>query len=242
MLIINADDLGKDKLTTENILACYEKGSITSASAMVFMADSERSADQALETKLEAGLHLNFSLQFSGLANWTKLNAYQQCIASFLGRNKYCFLLYNPLLKKHFDYVYKAQYEEYVRLYNRIPTHIDGHEHMHLCMNIMIDKIIPKGAKVRRNFFFTSAEKDPFNRLYRRIVDAWLTRRYDSTDFFFDISPIRSRRLERIINLAKISNVELMVHPERPAEYTHLMSDEYLEAISGIEKCTYETL
>ena len=243
MLIINADDLGKDKLCTDAILACFKGGRITSASGMMFMTDSERSAELALENGLDIGLHLNFSLRFNGNIKLKKLNEYQQDIATFLLKNKYFVLLYNPLLRRNFDYVFKAQYEEYFHLYKNVPTHIDGHRHLHLCMNVLVDKIIPVGSKVRRNFTFGPKEKDPFNRFYRSLVDKWLKRKYKITDYFLDIVPINHQRLQEIIDFARSSNVELMVHPEREDEYKYItMSDEYLEAISGVETGTYVNL
>jgi len=62
MLIINADDWGRSRTETDAALQCYEKGRITSASAMVFMEDSERAADIAKENQVDVGLHLNFSV------------------------------------------------------------------------------------------------------------------------------------------------------------------------------------
>lgn len=241
MLIINADDWGKNKLATDNSLSCFKSGRITSASAMVFMVDSERAAELALESGLETGLHLNFTLRFSGRVQSTKLNEYHQRIAAFLSRNKYSLLFYNPLLKKYFEYVFKAQHEEYLRLYNNKPAHMDGHHHMHLCTNMIVGKVIPRGFKVRRNHSFAFGEKNPLNRFYRRIVDRWLVKRYMCADFLFDILPIQSGRLQRIVNLAKSSNVELMVHPENVTEYIYLMSDEYKHIISCIEKLSGST-
>lgn len=242
MLIINADDWGLNELATDNCLACYKNGSITSASAMMFMADTERSAELALESGLDMGLHLNFTEKFNGYVKSSVLNEYQQRIAAFLLKNKYCTLLYNPLLKRSFDYVYKAQYEEYIRLYKRIPTHIDGHHHMHLCMNVLINKVIPKGFKVRRNFSFAPGEKNPFNRFYRSFIDMRLMRRYVCTDFFYSILPIQYKRLQKITNLAKSSNIELMVHPENAEEHNYLMSEECLWMISDVKKGTYVNL
>ena len=141
MLIINADDWGKNKLTTERSLSCYKNGRITSGSAMMFMADSERASELALENNFNIGLHLNFNLKYDGNVKSLRLKEYHQSIASFLSKNKYFVLIYNPLLKRQFDYVYKAQYEEYWRLYNQVPPHIDGHQHLHLCMNMIIDII-----------------------------------------------------------------------------------------------------
>lgn len=243
MLIVNADDFGSSELATNNILTCYKNNRITSVSAMMFMADSERSADLALEYNLTVGLHLNFTHKFDGCAGPERLSEYQQRIALFLSKGKFPFLLYNPFLKAQFDYVYKAQYDEFTRLYNKEPIHIDGHCHMHLCMNMIIDKIIPEGFKIRRNFTFTCFEKNPLNILYRYLVDKWLVHRYICTDFFFSISPVTQLlRLREIINLAKLSNVELMVHPEKSEEYTFLLCEEFLQLTSGISMGTYAAL
>lgn len=243
MLIINADDLGRNRLATDNALSCYKNGRITSASAMMFMADSERSAEFALENSLDTGLHLNFTQEFSDTVRSAVLYEYHQRIATFLLKSKYCVLLYNPLLRREFDYVYKAQYEEFLRLYNRIPTHIDGHRHMHLCTNMIVGHVIPRNQRVRRNLTFDPNEKGPFNRFYRHVVDMWLARKYGCADFFFTISPISdSSRLRRIVNLANSSNVELMVHPEKVEEFAYLMSAEYFQLISNVIKGTYAVL
>ena len=116
MLIINADDWGMNETGTDNTLVCFKNRRITAASAMVFMGDSQRAAELALGEGLETGLHLNFSLTFNGDLKSARLRESQQRISSFLTRHKYCLLLYNPFLKRDFEYVCKAQYEEYVRL------------------------------------------------------------------------------------------------------------------------------
>src|SRR5262252_734861 len=59
MLIVNADDWGRDVQTTDRIHRCVQHGSVSSVSAMVFMKDSERAAAIALETETYAALHLN---------------------------------------------------------------------------------------------------------------------------------------------------------------------------------------
>ncbi len=232
MLIINADDFGANTAATDNALACYKNGRITSASAMVFMSDSERAAGLALENDLDVGLHLNFTHKFNGPVKSARLIEYQMDIARFLQRNKYCLLLYNPFLRKQFAYVYNAQYDEFMRLYGKRPTHIDGHHHMHLCTNMLIDRYVPTGFKIRRSFSFSVREKSPINRLYRNIVDRILARRYSCTDFFFSISPDRGYdRLRRIVELSHYHIVELMTHPEKRDDFVFLMSGEYSEMI-----------
>jgi predicted glycoside hydrolase/deacetylase ChbG (UPF0249 family) len=243
MLIINADDWGQNRTTTDNSMVCFKNGRITSVSAMVFMEDSQRAAELALEHGLDAGLHLNFTTKFDQNIALSKLLECQQRITAFLQKNKYCFLLYNPILKRSFHYVFSAQYEEYIRLYHKEPTHIDGHHHMHLCTNILVDKLIPKNSKVRRNFSFTSGEKSMINQLYRSLVDRWLQQRYQCTDFFFSIQPIyKSNRLRGIVELSLAHNVELMVHPEKQDEYGYLLSTEYMELICNKNIGSYRYL
>ena len=243
MLIINADDWGRNRAATDNIILCFKSRRITSASAMLFMEDSQRAAELGLEHGLDAGLHLNFTIKFSKNVKWSKLYESQQRIASFLNISKYCSILYNPLLKKDFHYVFNAQYDEYVRLYKKAPTHIDGHHHMHLCTNMLVDRLIPKGSKVRRNFSFFSGEKTILNRFYRNIIDKILMRRYTCTDYFFSIwPPWQTELMRRIVNLAKSQNVELMMHPERKKEFEYLMSDEYFRIISLVGTGNYGSL
>ena len=243
MLIINADDWGRNKTVTDNSITCFKKLRISSASAMVFMADSERAAELAREYGLETGLHLNFTLAFDGNAKSSQLIKSHRRIASFLTMSKYCSFFYNPLLKRDFEYTYKAQYEEFVHLYNKEPTHIDGHHHMHLCTNMLIDRLIPRGSKVRRSFTFSSGERNFLNITYRKIIDSILMQRYTCTELFFSATPTQNiERQKNIINLAKSQNVELMVHPEKTIEFDFLMSDEFSQIVSCVQTGNYSNL
>ena len=107
MIIINADDWGRSVGETDAALSCYRRGRVTSASAMVFMKDSTRSAQLARDAGIDVGLHLNFSERFS--AEWVAepLREYHERIVHFLTRHKYSFLIYNPALRREFRYVYQ---------------------------------------------------------------------------------------------------------------------------------------
>lgn len=228
MLIINADDWGGWKTATDAALACYEAGRITSASAMVFMEDSERAAELAAGLKLDVGLHVNLDQMFSRRTCPVKLAEQQERIRRFLNRSRYASLLYHPGLRAAFRYVYQAQESEFVRLYGRAPTHIDGHRHRHLCANMLFDGVMPAGSKVRRNFSYFPGEKGILNRAYRRWVDGRLARRFRTTDYFFALSQNLSwQRLARVAELARTANVEIMTHPEKPDEFAWLMSEEF---------------
>jgi predicted glycoside hydrolase/deacetylase ChbG (UPF0249 family) len=193
---------------------------------MVFMADSERAADLARENELDVGLHLNFTDRFTSGRVASKLANYHNKIAGFLTRNRYSQVLYNPLLRKAFCYSYQAQAAEFERLFGKLPSHIDGHHHMHLCANLLVSNLIPAGMKVRRNFSFWPGEKSWLNRAYRYLVDRWLARRYRLVDYFFDlIQCIEGKKLDRVAALAKSSDIELMTHPIVNKEEAYLMSD-----------------
>jgi predicted glycoside hydrolase/deacetylase ChbG (UPF0249 family) len=236
MLIINADDWGRSVAETDVALRCFKAGRITSASAMIFMADSERAAELARDNGLDVGLHLNFSERFTAGKCPPVLEEYQSRLVRFLMRNKYSQLLYNPLLRREFAYSYQAQAREFVRLFGRPPSHVDGHHHMHLCANFVFSKAMPAGTKIRRNFSFWPGEKSLLNRRYRRLVDRWLSRRYRLADYFFDLTQcIQERKLERVAALAKSKNVELMTHPIVQAESEYLMGDQFQTMLQSLK-------
>jgi chitin disaccharide deacetylase len=243
MLIVNADDLGRNQAATDAILSCQAQRRITCASAMVFMADSERAAQLALGSGLETGLHLNLSERFSADGVPARLRAAHDSVRRFLTAGKYALLVYNPFLSARLRLVFDAQYAEFLRLYGRPPSHLDGHQHMHLATNLLVQRILPAGAKVRRSFSFLPGEKSALNRRYRAFVDRRLARRHRLTDRFFSLAQHLTRdRLERIIALAGAENVELMAHPALPREFEFMMSASYGEAISRVRLGGYDAL
>lgn len=243
MIIVNADDLGRSPTETDAALACYKEGRITSVSAMVFMEDSARASELAKEAGIDVGLHINLTQRFSGQVRDRSLGDYHDRVAGFLTVHKYASLIYNPALRRPLRYVYQAQVDEFIRLYGKAPSHLDGHQHQHLCVNMLIDSVIPEGAKVRRNFHFWPGEKGLLNRTYRRLVDRRLASRYRLTDFFFALSQcLRGDRMTRVVELARTTTVEIMTHPVNPNEHSYLMSDSYASAIDGLKKGTYSNL
>lgn len=236
MLIINADDLGRCAAATDRIMACVTANRVTAASAMVFMADSGRAAELAQRSGLDVGLHINFTEEFSGKRVPPELRNEQHRVSKFLRRSKYALLMYNPLLRHSFRKVFEAQVAEFERLYGSNPARLDGHQHMHLCSNVLIDKMLPASAQVRRNFSFSTGEKNLVNRTYRNAVDSTLGRRHRLTDYFFALSQhLETSRLERVTRAAKGARVELMCHPEVDNEYRFLLSDDFATAIANVE-------
>jgi predicted glycoside hydrolase/deacetylase ChbG (UPF0249 family) len=232
MLFVNADDLGCTKEITDRILICYSRKRIHSASAMTFMCDSERAAALAIEIQLPTGLHINLDQALTGQTVPAKLRDHHRAVSAYLKARKWNQVLYNPFLRTSFDYVFQAQWDEFCRLYGDAPQRLDGHHHMHLCMNMLASGKIPKGIRIRRNFTFYPGEKDAANRLYRYLVDRWLNSKFICTDSFFSMKPIDRAKLQKWVLLSKSSDVEIMVHPGVENEYLFLLSPEWAGLIS----------
>lgn len=234
MIFVNADDWGQSQQITDRILTCYVKRRIHAASAMMFMADSERSAELAQEHKLPMGLHLNLDQDLSSKNIPTKLIRHHNAVSVYLNKWKWNQVIFNPFLCKSFDYVFQSQWDEFTRLYGETPKRLDGHHHMHLSMNILAAGVIPKGITVRRNFTFRLGEKHIINFLYRYITDSFLTSRYLCTDFFFSMAPINIQKINHIITISKSNDIELMTHPGEEAEFNFLLSPIW-ETLSNCE-------
>ena len=222
-LIVNADDWGRDRLTTERTLECVRRKTVSSVSAMVFMGDSERAAAIAREHAIEAGLHLNLTASFSAPSGSPMLMECLQKIAQYLLRHRLAQVVFHPGLISAFEYVVAAQFDEFRRLYGADPNRLDGHHHMHLCANVLFQGLLPPNTIVRRNFSFEAGEKSLWNRLYRSVVDRVLGRRHRLTDYFFSLEPLQPEgRLQRIFSLSREYIVEVEVHPVNQDEYQFL--------------------
>lgn len=245
MIIINADDFGRTVAETDTATALVTNQRVTSVSAMVFMQDSERAAEMAAYMEIDVGLHLNFCEPWRDNRAPRALVAQQELLVSFFSRSRYTAVLYNPLLKYAFEAVYHAQLEEFYRLYKRSPSHVDGHRHLHLCTNMLIDPLIPRGSCVRRNFTFASGEKGLLNRAYRRLVDTCLGRRYVLTDYFFSLEQClngRGRALSSVAELAQYGVVEVMTHPRNSVEFEYLAGEHCRNVLDTVARGTYREL
>jgi len=235
LLIINADDWGRDNETTDRMLECLLRRSVSSVSAMVFMSDSERATQLAGEHRIDAGLHLNLTLPFSSPECPSNLREHQRKLVKYLRSYSIARVLYHPGLVSCFEYVVKAQLDEYCRLYGVRADRIDGHHHMHHCTNVLLGQLLPAGTLVRRNFSFRPGEKSAVNRLYRKAIDYTLARRHRLVDFLFSLPPLETvGRLESIFSLARGFTVELETHPINANEYSFLLSDEIFRLTSNI--------
>ena len=235
LLIVNADDWGRNYETTVAILNCVLRGTVSSVSAMVFMEDSERAATVALEQGVDAGLHLNFTTSFSAPRCPAQLLKHQQEVAKYLARSRFAHAIFHPGLMRSFEYVVRMQLDEFCRLYQGPPGRVDGHHHMHLCANVVLGGLLPPKTLVRRNFSFLKGEKSYANILYRKSVDSLLKRKHRLVDYFFKLPPFEpATRLQRIFDLAHKYVIELETHPGSPEEYEFLAGSEMLRLLGAL--------
>lgn len=210
-------------------------GSVSATSGMMFMEDSVRSASVARERGIDVGLHLNFTTPFSGPAVPQAVNAHQARLRRYLRRYRLAQVIFHPGLIQSFDYVVKAQLEEYSRLFGNGPDRIDGHHHMHLCANVVMQELLPTGTLVRRNFSFQRGEKGTINRIYRQFVDGRLGRHHRMVDYLFALPPLDPQeRLARIFGLARTHIVELETHPVEPTEHRFLTGGEMFRRLGEL--------
>jgi chitin disaccharide deacetylase len=207
------------------------------------MADSERAAGIALQHGIPVGLHLNLTEPFTAPGTDGGLLAEQRRLATPLTRTRRSILALNPLLRRSFCSVFQRQLDEFIRLYKKPPTHFDGHQHFHLCSNMLLAAPIPRGQKIRRTFSFTVGEKGLLNWLYRRALDRWVVKRYRTTDYFFALSQrLNEKRLAAVMKLAREANVELMTHPIVAAERDLLLGPKFEAELAGVARKSYADL
>jgi chitin disaccharide deacetylase len=236
MLIITADDYGETPLATDRILECYHHGSLTSASAMVFMADSERAATLARGSGVEFGLHLNLTEAFTAPAVAEEVRRRHAQVACCLNRHRYAQVLFHPLLAGAFGSLVNLQWTEFERLYGHPPVFVNGHHHMHLCTNVLGQRLLPRQARLRGPFTFQAGEKGRVNRWYRRRVARHLRKNFITPDCLYSIEPLAdTERLRRIAREAATRNVELEVHPEYADQHQFLLSPAFQRLLAGVE-------
>lgn len=210
---------------------------------MVYMKDSERAAQQIGIHRKHTGLHINLSEEFTAINVPEDLENAHRRIRKFLNFNKYALILFNPLLIRDFKKVFRCQLEEFRRLYQKEPSHMDGHQHMHLSSNMILQKILPEGIKIRRSFSFSSGQKSIVNRTYRSWIDRAISKRHQTADYFFTLPVHQSiEHFVRYAKLAKQKNVELMTHPEWEEDFNYLTSFAYKKALSNTKLSSYADL
>jgi hypothetical protein len=253
LLIVNADDWGGSEATTDAILETFRAGRVTSTSAMVYMADSDRAAAVAEEARIPVGLHLNLTQPFSDPATPAPVLDRQRRLAGSLagegsdrqpGTAKLRRWLYDPLLRTEIDRAIADQIERFEALYARPPTHFDGHNYVDVCPNVFLSRSIPTGSKMRNSLNRFPLERTPMG-VIRACRQALRSKRFASTRYVLHVAELRlppEGPTDPRLELARTVPVEVMGHPDDEAEHEILMSSRWGECIEGFELGSFADL
>ena len=234
LLIVNADDWGASRHTTERIATSFAAGGVSSATAMVYMADSERAAGRALEIGLPTGLHLNLTQAFDGPSVPVRVRETQRHLAARLGKlHRRDRLLLDPRLVAPVRVCVSEQLDCFRSLYGRDPTHLDGHNHVHLDPVVLC--VLPRRLRLRTAV--RSARIRSPGDLPRMLRHQFIQAVHGTTDFYFSatalIPAFGGSGIERCLELARDRSVELMTHPGQAGEDELLRSEEWLALLRG---------
>ncbi|HEX2017117.1 MAG TPA: ChbG/HpnK family deacetylase [Solirubrobacteraceae bacterium] len=243
LLIVNADDWGGDRVSTDRIARCFDAGAVTSSTAMVHMADSERAAELARGRDLALGLHLNVTQPFDGAGVPGSARDRQARVAAALAGPGVGRLLTGPALRRDVRATIADQLARFGELYGRTPTHIDGHQHGHL--RALVLSSLPRGSRLRPAHTYRGAPHSLGGRV-RRLRHALLARRFVTPDYFYAIESIHPELggsgLQGVLARSRDSVVEIMVHPDRPRDFELLISGGWRELLQGATLGSYEHL
>jgi YdjC-like protein len=136
------------------------------------------------------------------------------------------------------------QLAEFERLYGRAPTHLDGHNHVHLSPNVLLARILPRELAIRR-----AQNWPPRNTLTARVARTaravWTARR-PTTELFTSVRAVHprfgGRGFDELLDRSRSLSVEIMTHPQWNDELELLTSEEWRAALRVCPLGCYEDL
>jgi predicted glycoside hydrolase/deacetylase ChbG (UPF0249 family) len=242
LLIVNADDLGWNRPTTDATLEAFGAGRITSATILMHMGDSERAAERALEAGLPVGLHLNLTDPFDGEAVPAAVRDRQMRAIRHFGAPATVYRsrrwLYDPRARETVQDAIADQLERFRELFGYEPSHYDGHNHVQVCPDAA--RALPPGVKVRTALGIRSGGMR--GRLARARQRLTLQDRF-TTRHFLNITGLHPQFVtggpRSVLELARSTSVEVMAHPGFGHEFTLLMSSGWGQWTEGLRTGSY---
>jgi hypothetical protein len=239
LLIVNADDFGWSQPATAAVIECFERGALSSASLMVWMADSARAAQIARDRALPLGLHLNLTVPFRDRSVPREVRELQESFTRELDRTSWS--TGAPALEEGDARLAQAvehQLQEFRERYGE-PTHIDGHHHVHVHPAVL--------AALPRKYPLRPVIHGP-NDLGKRGDgrDRSLRARFRAPDDCVSIRRIHPAFEGgaglQVLDFAQTHVLDVMVHPQFDDEREVLLGEEWLNALASLELGSYRDL
>ncbi len=216
-LIVNADDLGRNKLVTDAICSLVDAGLVTSTTIMANAPGFEHAISMIQRCRrCSIGVHLNLT-EFAPLTGAPGLKPLLDAAGNFTKCSKWFIL--SPRLLESVYHEWQAQIQAVICA-GITPSHLDSHHHIHL-----LPQFYPLIRRCQLDFKIRRVRRSknlyaPVQ-LYTRGVLVWRVISHAAlsvltqstvTDWFTDL-PTFLRVHRRIKN---IQTVEIMVHPGHP--------------------------
>ncbi|MFH1800026.1 MAG: ChbG/HpnK family deacetylase [Candidatus Omnitrophota bacterium] len=129
MLIVNADDCNLTSQVTSAILKAHENGIVTSTTFLINLPVGPGVVRELLgRKKLGIGLHINVTLG-KPVAKPELVRSLLQKDGRFKKKEQYSEKRLPPVSEIAEEF--KAQLLKFVKVFKRLPTHVDVHHHMH---------------------------------------------------------------------------------------------------------------
>lgn len=201
LLIVNADDFGLCKAQTYGIIDAFTHGVVTSTTALVNAAGSEHAASlSAAHPGLAVGLHFVLTLG-------RPLTAIPGLVGDDGELNKgFWHKAKGTLPLDEIAQELNGQFDRFIQLFGRQPSHIDSHHHVHMhpaLFPLVAAFTREKGVGLRIDRMARPPEENP----------ARSTQGFDSSFYGNDITETRFlQTLDRAVQRDEQS-LEVMCHP-----------------------------
>ncbi|MBI2922306.1 MAG: ChbG/HpnK family deacetylase [Planctomycetes bacterium] len=226
-LIINADDLGADAARNRGIFEAHARGIVTDASLLVNASGFDDAVKGIRSSRLPTGLHFNISEGRPAGGPYKSLTGPD---GEFHGKDE----TWRRAIAGTLDPAeIHAEAEAQIRRMRDSgiePTHLDGHQHLHLAPRIAAGLVaLPIARRVRLAFehpdgtVISGPEKVPFLNRFREMTAAsrplWEAAGWRWPGAFFGagmIGAVHSATILRVLDLVGVGVTELLVHPGYP--------------------------
>ena len=246
LLIVNADDFGYAVAETDAILAAHAAGAITSATAMVWMRGAGHAGEAAASSTLPLGLHLNLIEPYTDPAVPAAIAETQRRVVARIHAAGPRAFVYHPAWAADFRRCIHDQLAAFRQLYGREPTHVDGHQHMHLVPNALFSLALRPVTRARRPVNRPSTESTPLKHAARSAQTALVRARFITTRRCLSVRALAPQLggsgLAPALEEARRSTVEIMVHPGWPDEQAILLGRDWVETLQRCRRGGYADL